>query len=67
MDMRVKAGVLYGVEICVWKRRGLIERVQSKFVKTSAGLPRTTPDYTWKMETGRREIEVEVLRINANF
>lgn len=67
MDMTVKAGALYGVEIWGWQRWATIERVQAKFVKASMALPKNTPDYIWKMEAGRRGVEVEAFKRSINF
>lgn len=67
MDTTVKAGALYGVEIWGWQRKDIIERVQARFVKASMGLPRNTPNYIWRMEAGRREIEIEAFRRSIKF
>ena len=62
MDSLVKAGALYGVELWGWKRREEIERVQGRFVKMAMGLVRNTPDYRWKLEAGKRSIEIQARR-----
>lgn len=67
MDMTVKAGAMYGVEIWGWQRREMIEKVQARYVKASMGLPRNTPNYIWKMEAGRGEIEIEAMRRSMGF
>ena len=67
MDMMVKAGALYGVEIWGLQRTEIIEGVQARFVKACLGFPKNTPDYIWKMEAGRREIEVYALRRAVGF
>ena len=41
---------LIGVELCGWKRRKEIERMQGSFVKMVLGLARNTSDYLWKLE-----------------
>ena len=66
MDSLVKAGALYGVE--VWgRRRGGIEKLQGKFVKMALGVARNTPDYIWKLEAGKRSVEIETRRKAAKY
>lgn len=62
MDSMVKAGALYGVEIWRWAKREEIEKVQGRFVKMAMGLARNTPAFLWKLEAGRRNIQVEARR-----
>ena len=31
-----------------------IEKLQGKFVKMALGVARNTPDYIWKLESGKR-------------
>ena len=62
MESLVNAGALYGVEIWGWKRKEDIERMQGRLVKMVLGVARNTPDYLWKLEAGKRSIEVEAER-----
>ena len=64
-DILAKSRVLYGVEIWGWERWAEMEKAQTKFVKMAMGLDRNTPDYIWKMEAGRNDIEIEA-RNRAN-
>lgn len=67
MESTVKVAALYGVELWGWSRRELIEKVQSRYVKASMGLSRNTPDYLWKLEAGKRSIEVEATKRAGKF
>ena len=49
------------------QRREIIEGVQARFVKACLGFPKNTTDYIWKMEAGRREIEIDALRRAVGF
>ncbi|XP_043477868.1 uncharacterized protein LOC122508520 [Leptopilina heterotoma] len=67
MDSTVKAGAMYGVELWGWSRREELERLQGKYTKMSMGLAKNTPDYIWKLEAGRRSIEIEAFKRSINF
>ena len=67
MDSLVKAGALYGVEIWGWRRREGIEKLQGKFVKMALGVARDTPDYIWKLEAGKRSVELETRKRAAKY
>lgn len=58
---------MYGVEIWGWTRREKVEKVQSRFLKTSMGLPRNTPSNIWKMESGRRDVETKAMSRAERF
>lgn len=58
MDVIVKAGCLYGVEIWGWDQWEAIERVQGRYVKMALGVNINTPNYIWEMEAGRDRLEV---------
>lgn len=62
MDILSKSGGLYGVETWGWEKWEAMERAQGRFVKTAMGLEIYTPDYIWKMESGRVSLDVEAKR-----
>ncbi|XP_063993679.1 uncharacterized protein LOC135171221 [Diachasmimorpha longicaudata] len=43
------------------------DRVQKRYIKSSMGLARNSPDYIWRMETGAGDIETEAFRTAAKF
>lgn len=67
MDSTVKAAAMYGVELWGWRRREVIERIQSRYVKSSMGLSKNTPDYVWKMEAGRESVEIQARKRAGSF
>ena len=67
MDSVVKPVALYGVEIWGYRRRERIEKLQGKFVKMALGLARNTPDYIWKLEAGKRSVEIETRKREAKY
>ncbi|XP_043475764.1 uncharacterized protein LOC122507221 [Leptopilina heterotoma] len=62
MDILSKSGGLYGVEIWGWEKWDTMEKAQGRFVKMAMGLDINTPDYIWKMESGRVSLDVEAKR-----
>ena len=67
MDSLVKAGALYAVEIWWWRMREGIEKLQGKFGKIALEVARNTPDYIWKLEAGKRSVEIETRRRAAKY
>lgn len=61
-DTLAKSACLYGVEVWGWKRRETAEKLQARCVKMAMGLSPNTPDYIWKMEAGRKSVEVDAFR-----
>lgn len=66
-DTLVKAGCLYGCEIWGWGKREEIERVQRRYIKMAMGISRNTPEYIWRMEAGRRSIEIGTKKRAASY
>lgn len=58
----VKATLLYGAGIWGLKHSDEIEKVQTYFIKRMLGVPRYTPGYMVRTETGRIKLEVEVMK-----
>lgn len=58
----VKATVMYSAGIWGLKHLAEIEKVQTDFIKRMLGVPRYTPGYMARTETGRIKLEVEVMR-----
>ena len=44
-----------------------MEKLQGKYIKIAPGVARNTPDYIWKLEAGRRSIEIEVRRRAGDY
>ena len=44
-----------------------MEKLQGKYIKIALGVARNTPDYIWKLEAGRRSIEIEVRRRAGDY
>lgn len=62
LDVPVKSGVLYGIEVWGWQRWKAVERVQSRYVKSLLGVNKNTPDYIWRLEAGRRSFATESIK-----
>uniref|UniRef100_A0A0C9R7V2 LIN1_0 protein n=1 Tax=Fopius arisanus TaxID=64838 RepID=A0A0C9R7V2_9HYME len=62
METTVKTVAMNGVEIWGWKRWENIEKLQGRYVKSCMGVARNTPNYIWKLESGKRSLEVETKR-----
>lgn len=66
-DSLANAGALYGIEIWGWQRREEIEKLQGKLAKMALGVARNTPSYLWKLEAGRRSVEVVARRRASKY
>lgn len=55
----VKSAGIYGVEIWGWAKRKEVAQLQGKYLKMAMGISGNTPDYIWKMEAGRKGLEIE--------
>lgn len=62
-ELIVKATLLYGAGIWGLKHLAEIEKVQMDFIKRMLGVPRYTPVYMVRAETGRIKLEVEVMEV----
>lgn len=60
MDILVKSGMLYGVEIWGWGKIDTFERIQGKYTKMMMGIARNTPKYIWRNESGVISIEYTI-------
>ena len=50
-----------GGDMVVGKKTKM-EKLQGRYIKMKLGVARNTPDYIWKLEAGRRSIELETRR-----
>ena len=53
--------------LCTGRDMGMVmeggnRRMQGRFIKMALGVARNTPDYLWKLEAGKRSIEIEAQR-----
>lgn len=53
MDSIVRSAALYGVEVWGWSERKVMEGWQARFVKMAMGVAKNTPNYIWRIESGR--------------
>lgn len=53
IDVIVRAGCFYGVELWGWTRWEILEGVQGIYVKMTLGVNNNKPSYIWEMEAGR--------------
>lgn len=67
LDTLVKSGMLYGVELWGWEKSEKMEKTQGKYVKMIMGLSQNTPNYIWRMESGRRSVEIETRKRTSKY
>lgn len=53
----VESSTTFGQEMWGWRGSEDMERVHAKCVKAVLGLRRDTPDYIWKLESGRLSVD----------
>ena len=44
-----------------------MEKLQGRYIKMALGVARNTPNYIWKLEAGRRRIEIEARRMAEDY
>ena len=59
MNTLVQTIFMYGAEIWGWRERQIVETMAGRYIKMMLRVSRCTPAYIWRMESGRRKLEVE--------
>lgn len=66
-DTLIKSVILYGSEVWGWRERQKIEIIQGRYTKMALGISKNTPDYIWRMETGRPKMNLQTLQILCRY
>lgn len=59
LDTLAKTIMMYGVETWGWQAWKVLEKTQGRYIKMIMGLDTNTPDYIWRLESGRNRIATQ--------